>query len=102
MWPAAEAAEKVGKTFGKGWGIAFGGEVGRELSAPAGAATWEAQHNRSSCGEAFGDSAGVAAAAAVDQYGTTSWMMWLRLEPRRMRKDFREGLGKGLRRGSRA
>ena len=41
---------ECGKSFGNGWGMAFGEEVGRESSAPAGAATSEVQHNRSSYG----------------------------------------------------
>ena len=41
-------------------------------------------HRRCSTTEAraakgFGSAVGVAAAEAADQYGTTSWMMWLRL-----------------------
>ena len=46
--------------------MAFGREVGREISAPAGAATSEVEPTRSSCGEVIGNAAGVAAAAAVE------------------------------------
>ncbi len=63
---AAVAAEKVGRNFGWAGGGPSAGKVGRELSAPAGAATWDAQHTGSSCGETFEIAAGVAAAAAAD------------------------------------
>ncbi len=39
---------------------------GREISAPAGAATSEVEHAGSSCGEVIGNAAGVAAAVAAE------------------------------------